>query len=141
MNHNGSLYLHLFMTKSKIKQNFLSREFINSKNTIHASGSLTKYIPRKAGAFKLLGSSSSSSSQSSQHFQQGKNSNVPIVHWKPKININLVSTPQNIPVNSLTRELASLIRYITFRPSFSINSIVFLISGLPKICNTHRLFT
>ncbi|XP_074603494.1 lipid scramblase CLPTM1L isoform X2 [Brevipalpus obovatus] len=102
--NNGSMFLHVFITKSKSSE--INRDIILSKTTTYGVGSITQYIPKKVRSFKLLDSSEPSREDDSKKAKVGR----PITHWKPKMVINIVSNGQNIPVESLTRELAPKIR-------------------------------
>ncbi|XP_015793549.1 cleft lip and palate transmembrane protein 1-like protein [Tetranychus urticae] len=100
--NNGTLFLHAFLTKSRSHRE-VNKELINSKLTSHTVGSLTHYIPKRAASYKLLGGQN-------QKRDEPKFSGLPVTHWKPKIVIDMVSSPQTLPISAITEEMAPLLK-------------------------------
>ena len=99
--NNGSLYLHVFLSKSKSKE--LNKELITSKLTSYTSGQLTHYVTKKAPAFKLLNKNLNSEKEIIPTLN-------PVTHWNPRITIDVVSFAQTIYTQSIPSEIFSLLK-------------------------------
>ena len=60
---------------------------------------------KKAPAFKLL-------NHKSENKKKLVSNSKPVIHWKPRITIDVVSFPQTISTESLSTEIASLLKYV-----------------------------
>lgn len=104
--NNGSLYLHTVLTSLK---NFreVDRYVITHKSTSLASTPLTKYTPKQAKAFNLLNKGIYDEEKETTN---QKGSERPITHWKPKLVLNIVSTPLALSRRALPGEIAHLLK-------------------------------
>ncbi|KAI1278746.1 Cleft lip and palate transmembrane protein 1-like protein [Halotydeus destructor] len=98
---NGTLYLHAFFIKqtgaSRMRHE-INPELMRNDNAVVVSGSLTKYVPKQAEAFNLLGSEEAK--PKTKPVLNGK----PVTHWKPSIVLDF-GEPVSLSAQGFPNEL------------------------------------
>lgn len=101
---NGSLWLHVILTKSKSSQ---MSAILRDRKTTYISGLLTKYANIQAKSYSLLSDEKVSNNGSS--IKSKTLPSHPVTHWKPSIVVD-IAEPISMKLKEIPAEISSFIR-------------------------------